>query len=818
MQAFFRDLRYALRVLFKSWSFAVISILTLALGIGANTAIFSLMNPLVFRPLNVPEPDRLVRMFCNRAGGDNMMSYPNYVDLRRRAQSYTNLAAYSSPTPISLGLGAGAGAGTSARIWGSVVSGNYFDTLGVAAARGRTFTADEDRIPHASAVVVISDQLWREHFSSDPGILGRTVLLNGNTFQVIGVAPAKIPKPDILFGADVWIPMMMQDQAMPGQGYKLTRRGETWLSVIGRLRPGVTVGKARAEVQTLARDLEREYPKENRLLTATVVTEREGRDRGMPGVQRAAWVVLGMVGLVLLIACANIAGLTLVRSLSRRREFGIRLSLGASRSQLIRQVLTESLALSLIGGALSLAVAFAAAKVLLRFTDPIPIAITLDTGLDGRVLLFTLCVSLATGLLFGLLPALRSTRFDLTPSLKAGTVGLSVTRRRMNTRDILTSGQIAVSLVLLIVAGLFIRSLSKAQEIDLGFNPADRLVATIDTSLGGYSDAKNKQFWTALLERVRALQGVVRATTTEHAPLGPGYLGDLHVYLQGETPIPDERRPLVFFDRVGADYFKTIGTALRAGRDFTQQDQIGTQTVAVVNETFARTFWPKGDALGKRFRLSQNDPNWIEIVGVAPDGKYQTLGEGPQRHLFLIDHSYGPTLVVQTAANPAGYLGVIRTVVHQLDPNLPVTDLKTMTDHLGFALYPARVLASLLSVFGTGGMLLAMIGLYGLLALAVGSRTREVGIRMALGAPRRSVLLLIMRQGILLTAIGIGVGLIAAFGAARVVAGLLYGVDAHDLATFIVAPLSMAAVALLAMYIPVRRAAQVDPMTALRYE
>jgi predicted permease len=815
MPTLLQDIRYAIRTLLHNRIFAGVTILTLALGIGANTAIFGVLNALV-RPLNVPEPDRLVRIFSGRLGSSYEMSYPNYVDLRASAQSFSELAVYSSPQPMSLGSVGQNHAASSVRIWGTVVSGNYFDTLGISAALGRTFAPDEDRVLGSRPVVVISHRLWTEKFNADPKVVGRTLRLNGHLFEVVGVAPDRMLRAGLLFQNDLWVPMMMEGEAMPGQSFKLTRRNETFLSAIARLRPGVTLAQAHAEAATLASRMEREHPQENHQFGLTVLTERESRTPFLPGLERFGWILLAIVGLVLLIACANIAGLVLVRSLARRKEFGIRMSLGAGRWRLVRQLVTEGMILSLSGGLLGLGVAALGTRMLLKFAPPLPLEISFDASIDYRVLLFTLGASLATGVLVSILPAFRSTKLDLSGTLKAGDSGLSQGHTRMLARDALVVGQVAVSLLLLIMAGLFVRSLGKAQQISLGFDPENRLLASADTFLAGYTDQQNLAFDARLLDEVRSMPGVIDVSSTAFAPLSGGYLGDGHVYTEGETPVPDYERPKVFYDRVGASFFRTMGTPLLAGRDFSPYDVNGTVPVAVVNQMFAASFWPGQNPVGKHLKLNSSDSRWIEVVGLVPNGKYQSLGESPQRHLFLAGHSSG--LVIHTAGDPHQYIQPIRGVVQNLDPNLAVTDVQTMNEHLGFAFYPARMSAFLLGLFSLLGLSVAMLGLYGLLAFVIRRRTHEVGIRMALGAQKKDVMLLVVRQGGLLVALGVALGIAAAYAATSLVAGMLYGVSGRDPFTFATVSLLLGSVALLAIYIPARHAARVDPSVALRCE
>jgi macrolide transport system ATP-binding/permease protein len=813
---FVRDVRHALRALRHNPGFTLVAALTLALGIGANTAVFSLLNSLYFRPLNVPHPHRLARIFSGPLGASYEISYPNYVDLRGSAQSFSALAVYSSPQPIVLGSTSQHGPAPE-RIWGMVVSGNYFDTLGVSAALGRTFASDEDRVPEARPVVVISHRLWAERFNADPQIVGRAIRLNNHVFEIIGVAPDRMLRAGLLLTTDLWVPMMMEPEAMPEQGFKLTNRGETFLSVIGRLRDGVTLAQARAEATAIAGRMERDHPRENHGFGLSVLSEREGRTPFLPGLEQVGRILLVIVGLVLLIACANLAGLQLVRALARRKEFGIRASLGAGRWQLVRQLVTEGTILSLAGGLLALGVATFCARTLLKFTPPLPLEVTLDASIDSRVLLFTLGISVATGVLFSVLPAFHSTRLDLTGTLRAGDTGLDRRRSRLPARDALVIGQVALSVLLLIMAGLFVRSLGKAQQVNFGFEPKDRLLASVDTSSAGYTHQQSAALGTHLLEQVRSIPGVLDASTTVFAPLSGGYLGDGHVYIEGETRIPDYQRPAVYYDLVGDNFFRAMGTPLLAGRDFTMRDMDSPGSAAVVNQTFANTFWPGQSPLGKRFQLL-NSPSspWIEIVGLVPDGRYRSLGESPQRHVFLAGQSSG--LVLHTAGDPHQYVKALRAAVQRLDPNLPLIDIETMNEHLGFALYPARMEASLLGLFGVLGLMLAMLGLYGVVSFVVRRRRREIGIRLALGARQRELRAMFVRDALALSGSGIGIGLAASLGLMRLVKSLLFGIGPFDPLTYIAVPIVLGGAAVLASYLPARRAAAVDPAETLRAE
>jgi macrolide transport system ATP-binding/permease protein len=817
------DVRYAIRNLRRDRGFAITTILTLGLGIGANTAIFSLLNPLVLRPLQVDEPQRLSRVFSGRTGENRYgrFSYPNYVDARESVDSYSMLAAYSWPIPLSLAVDRSqVGIRYTERVWGALVSGNYFSTLQVSAMLGRTFLPGEDAVADRHSVLVISERLWAAKFASSPDVIGRTVKLNGHEFTIIGVAPQRTPQLEPFFSVDAWVPMMMQGAAMPGQEDKLASRAQTWLSVIGRLAPQASLAAAGAELNAVARRLEREYPDDNRRLVFSALSEQEGRALTLPGIAAVAWGVLGMVGLVLLIACTNIVSLALARSLKRRKEFAIRLSIGAGRWRLVRQLLTESVVISLLGGAAGLLVAMNVTPQLLRFIPPLPIDVRIDTAVDIRVLAFTAAISILTGLVIAVLPAYRATQLDLVSSLKTGEADLARGRWPFTTRDVLVAGQLAVSVLLLIVAGLFIRSFQNAERIELGFERDNRLLAAIDLGPARYSEEESRQFQARLFRDLNSVAGVVSASATAHAPLGPGYLGDGKVYIEGAPPLPDEQRPVVFFDKVGPQYFHTMGTALMLGRDFTEQDRAGAPRVAIVNQTFALTFWPGQSAIGNRFALGANSPP-LEVVGVVPDGKYHRLGEGRQRHLYLPllqgDHA-SVTLLLHVAADPGTVVQAVRDTVQRINPDLAVTDVRTMREHLGFALFPARAGAALLGGAGLLGMGLAIVGLYGLLAFIVQQRTEEMGIRLALGAGSAGIIGLVVRRSLGICAWGIGCGFGAAWIASRLLAGVLYGVNPHDLAVFAGAPLVLLIVALSATMPPALAAVRVDPMIALRRE
>lgn len=803
-----RDLGYAARMLRKSPGFTMVAVLSLALGIGANTAIFSLINPMLLRPLNVPQPERLVRVLQGTRGGGEPpqdVSYPNYVEIRKSARGLESLAA--SSWPVQVGLGASAGA-RSERVFASMVSGNYFSTLGVHAALGRTFLPGEDKTRGDHPVVVVSHDLWKRRFGSDPNLPGKTILLGGRPFDVIGVMPADMPRTDLLFAADLWIPLAMQAEVM---NYKKLDTPDTWLSLIGRLSPGATRPQAQAELSSLAASLEKDHPKENRGLLLAVVPEPAGRSR-IPELPQFAWIFLGVTGFVLLLACANLAGLQLARSAARGKEIGIRFAIGASRRRVFRQLLTESLLVSLLGGLAGLGAGVLATRLILTTLPPIAIPFAFDTRLDWRVLLFTLGVSILSGLLFGTFPAIRSLNNSPILGIKRNSSG-----QRTFSQGVLVAGQLAITCLLLISATLLLHSLRNAQHLALGFDPQNRIIATVNPDMQGYSQERTKTFQENLMRRAASIPDVISVSSSIMVPLSGGYLGDTNAYIEGETPIPDYRRPVVYYDKVGTHYFETMGTPILRGRDFSGRDTQSATQLAVVNEAFAKAFWPGQNPIGKRFRLWKPSEPLIEIVGVVPEGKYNSLGEDPQRHVFIAS-SEGNTLVLHTAGDPAAVEKMLPAVVAEIDPRVPVTDVMTMDRHLGFTYYPARVAASMMSILGGLAILVAAIGIYGIFAFHVRQRTKEFGIRMAIGARPASLMSLIFRQAAVLIGAGLTAGLIGAFLLVRLLANMLYGLNATDPVAFLSGAILLSLVAFAAISVPAMRAARVDPLTALREE
>jgi putative ABC transport system permease protein len=806
-----QDLRYGARVLGRSPGFTAVAVITLALGIGANTAIFSLFNKAILRPLPVTEPDRIIALNNTKGNGRGFpsFSYPNYKDLRDRNDTMSGLIAYAV-APVSLSHD-----GINERVWGYLASGNYFEVLGAKPALGRMFSPEDDLAPGAHPVAVISHRCWQQRFGGNPDAAGRNVVINGRSFTIIGVAPPNFIGLEVTYVPEIWFPLMMQGEIRPGSKALENRKAENLL-LAGRLRAGVSQAQARAQLQSIAAQLAGEYPVENEGKTIELSpaglfgTFMRGQVLGFAG------VLAGVVGLVLLLVCTNLATLLLARAMNRRREIAVRLALGASRFRIVRQLLTESLLLAVTGGALGLLPAFwltgAAGRIKL------PMGLSTEMDIDGRVFAFTIAITIVTSLVFGLLPALQSTKPELVSALKdeAATGG----HHRSWLRGSLVAAQVALSLVLMICAGLVLRGLQRAQLVNLGINPPSAVELSFDLDLQGYDRERGREFQQQLLARVRALPGVEAAGAGNYVP------PDLHagiaaINIEGRERSRAEDDPVTGAALAGPGYFQALGTRLLRGRDFVEQDDEKSPRVAVVNETFASLFWKGEDALGKRFRFVGRYDAPIQIVGIVENGKYFSLSEEPRPFVFTpFGQGYmGTTKVVaRTSGDTASLIAAIRREVEQLDPHLPIFDTMTLTEHLSLPLLPARIAAGVLGSFGALALILATLGIFGVTSFTVSRRTREIGIRMALGARRSDVLRLVVGQGMTPALVGVGIGLISALALTRLMKSLLFGVNANDPLTFAMIAMLLTGVALAACYIPARRATKVDPMVALRYE
>ncbi|HVG18628.1 MAG TPA: ABC transporter permease [Blastocatellia bacterium] len=824
METLLQDLRYGFRMLIKRPGFAAVAVLSLALGIGANTAIFSFVNAILLRPLPVAAPDELMFVFSGTAERPySVSSYPDYVDYRDRNEVFSGLAAYSG---VSVSMATGDQAES---VSGAIVTGNYFDVLGVKFARGRAFLPEENQTPGERAVAIVSYKLWQRRFGGDPGLLGKEAVLNGRSFTVVGIAPANFNGTVVGQSIDIYVPMMMQSLVRPPRGgYSgeqdadlLTKRGPRWLNMVGRLKPGVNQEQAQAAMGTIASQLEQAYQGTNRGWGVALFPVSKGDPDIRSQALLISWCLMAVVGLVLLIACFNVANLLLSRASTRRKEISVRLALGASRFRLVRQLLTESLLLSVTGGVVGLLLALWMTDMLQAINPPANVfPLKLDLSLDGRVLTFSLLLSLATGLVFGLAPAMQASKPDLVPALKDEAAPGGSRSRRLNLRNLLVVGQVAISLVLLISAGLFLKSLRNAEAIDPGFNPDNVLNVPLNINLLKYTKAQGRDFSQQVIEKVESIPGVKSATLARVVPLSGGGR-QTNIYIEGQDEPPQDRPNIVNANVVGLRYLETLSIPLLRGRDFTEQDREGAPGVVVVSETFARRFWRGEDPLGKRISMRSQSGPFLEVIGVAKDGKYITLGEEPRSMMYLPllqNHETGMTMHIRTAGDPMSIAGGVRNAVASLEKNLPTYDMKTMSEQLGSSLFPARMGATLLAVFGLLALLLAAVGIYGVMGYSVARRTREIGIRMALGARRGDVLRLVLKEGMAMVGLGIGVGLIGAFFATRVLANFLYGVSVTDPITFVIISLLLSGVALVASFIPARRATKVDPLVALRYE
>ena len=818
MSSLAADFRYAIRSLAKTPGFTVVAILTLALGIGANSSVFTLVNAALFRPVPAPHSDQLVRLAATRAEGPSRratsfrraFSYPEFRDYTTQLRSLASLAAFQD-IPLSLGSG-----GEPERTKGLITSATYFRVLGFRPAAGRFFNSEDD-VPGATPVTVISHALWQRRFGSAPDLVGRAITINGRPFTVIGVAPERFAGTELGLAIELWVPFASARVAMPDGGTLLEDRTAPWLRAFGRLGPGVTLDQADAEARTIATRLATAYPAILEGNSARVIPMTGGLD---PGNRQEAGPILGLLmavpALVLLIACANVANLMLARATSRRREVGIRVALGATRGRLFMQLLTESLVLTLLAGAIGLLLSFWLNDLLIAVSElPPEVAVALTP--DIRVLGFTAAVALFTGVLFGLAPALGASRTDLVPTLKGEGGGLGLQVRRSRLVSSLVVAQVALSLVLLVAAGLFLRTLGKALRVDPGVDTSHAVAVSFDLRIQGYDAARQGAFYTQLLERVRGLPGVTAASLASPMPLGSRLISST---VAAEGPNQDDANVQVSYAAVWPAYFTAAGTSLTRGREFTTRDVAGAPPVVIVNETLAHRLWPGQDPIGKRLRFG-GEP-FLEVVGVARDGKYHELTERPRGFLYVPERQRADlsdiTLLVRTAGDPRSLIPVLGEAVHALDRSLPLFQAITLEDALRQRLDGERGASSVLGVFGGLALLLAALGLYGVMAYAVAQRTREVGVRMALGAERPRVLRQFVGEGMRLATIGIVIGLVIAAALTRVIAQFLYGITATDVFTFALCAAVLGSVAALASFIPARRAAQVDPMVALRYE
>jgi len=830
VESFWKDVQYALRRLRHTPGFTLVAVMSLALGIGANTAIFSVVNAALIRQLPVRDPAGL---FYVRGGGPSQVfSYPDFDEIRRNNTVFSAMTAWGGIT-VSMGSDENAALAS-----GAIVTGNYFDLLGVHAVLGRVIGPADDVTPGDHPVIVLGDALWQRRFNRDREVIGKELMLNGHRFTVIGVLPPEFHGAEQPVRRDFFVPMMMQAVVRPPRAaYSgemspdlLRVRENRWLIALARLKPGVTPSQAAASLVAMMKDQQAAHPDENRNFKVDVAPISKGDPRARTPMVTAARLLMSVVGLVLLIACANVANLLLARATSRAREIAVRLSLGASRARLVRQLLTESVLLSGIGGILGLGLAWATLNALESSPPPVgAVPLAFEFGIDARVLIFTLGLSLVTGVIFGLAPALRASRPQLAPTLKDESFVPNERLRRLNLRHALVVVQVAVSVVLLVSAGLFLRSLQESRSVNPGFDTDRVLTVPLNINLLRYTTAQGRQFYHDAVERVKTIPGVEAASVTRWVPL-TGNNSVRSLMVQGGVGVDNATssenaggrgdRNSTIAQVVGVGYFQTIGIALLRGRDFNDNDAGDRPPVAIVNQAFV-TQHLKGDPIGQHISMNGAKGPWFEIVGIAADSKLMSVSEAPAGNVYLPvlqNHETGMTLLVRSRRDPALLAPAVTREVHALEKSLPTADARSLARLLDVSLYASRAGTWALTIFGSLALFLASLGLYGVMSYAVARRAKEIGLRMALGARGADVLRQILREGMLLVILGVGVGLALAAGSTRLLESFLFGVSSRDTLTFVATPVLLASVAFAACYFPARRATRMDPMSVLRQQ
>jgi putative ABC transport system permease protein len=798
-----RDVSYSGRVLFKNYAFTIVVVLTLALGIGANTAIFSFANGILLRPLPYPDSDRLAvleELALKEDGNSIGVSYPNFLDWREQNKVFEGIACYSGTGRFAMTAG-----GTPSEIRGTRVTQGLFEVLRVAPILGRTFTVEEDR-PEEDGVVILGYDLWQRSFGGNPNVLGQKIIVSSRPRTIVGVMPRGFRFPEV---AELWVPLAVTT--------KIYSRTDHGLEAVARLKDGVTIEQAQAEMTNVAAHIQEQNPVTNEGLAVKVTSLRENLSGSY---HDALLILLGVVGCVLLVACVNVANLMLARATARQKEFALRAALGASRWRIMRQLLIESVLLAIAGGVVGFVLSIWALRLLLT-AIPGDLPFWMNFGLDWRVLGFTLAITLLTGLIFGAVPALQTSRVDLNDTLKEGGRGNSGARSRA--RSLLVVSEIAMSLVLLVGAGLMIRSFLRLRSVNIGLDAKNVLTATILLPRAKYTeDDQRTAFYKQLMERVRSLPGVEAASATGTLPLGGNTWGR-SLTVEGYPVLPVGQAPSIQHTVVTPGYFRTMGITLLAGRDFNDADTKDSQNITIIDERLARQYWPNQSPLGKRVRYGPPEDNepWHTIVGVVSVVRHQRVQEETRPSVYLPHQKFpisGMTLVARTSINPRDFIGAVRREVAQLDPDLPVSEVTTMQEVVAESIWQPRLYAMLFAVFAGGAMLLALIGIYGVMAFLVQTRTHEIGVRMALGATARDVFTLIVGRGMKLTVVGVLIGVGGAIALTRLMHSLLFNTSATDPFTFILISLLLSVAAFFACYIPARRAAKVDPLVALRYE
>jgi predicted permease len=820
MTSFWQDIRYSLRMIAKSPGYAAIAVLTLALGIGANTTIFSWINATLLNPIpGLASPSEVVSLSLGH-DSDNPFpfTYPDFEMMRNGQRSFAGLTG-CNPTPMSL-----TGKGRPERIWGTVASANYFDVFGVRPILGRGFLPEEDKTPGGAPVAVISYRLWQTHFGANPDVVGQPIEINRHSYTIVGVAPPAFQGSQTGLRSEIWLPVMMEEQVVPRSDL-LHDHHYFWFIVFGRLKPGVQTRQAQEEMTVLVKREVRNYPEEHRGHDTVTVFPLW---RSPFGANQFLSMLLPMLmiiaGLVLLLACANVANLMLVRSAARRREIAIRISLGASRWRLVRQLLLESVILAMAGGVVALMITFWTAGTFMKFVPETDFPISLDVQADRAVLLATFAISVLTGLIFGILPALRSSSEAPVAVLKEDSGNSSGSLKKARLTSGLVVAQLSLSLLLLICAGLFIRSFRSAQQINPGFNSHNLLIASYDLFTAGYSDASGAEFDRGLAAKLEALPGMQSVVLSNRVPLGLGG-GSTAVKPEGYVPQPNESMETQVAT-ITPNYFRTMEIPLVKGRDFTIQDTFKSQRVVIVSQAFVNRYWPNREAVGKSLK-SDLTHEWFTVVGVARDSKVNGLNEKPMPFVYLpayqvsrTDRPGGSTmiLIARTAGNPLAFGRTVENTIHDLNADLVVYDMTTLELREQIASFPQRIAGTFVGAFGLLALVLAAVGIYGVTAWTTRQRTHEIGIRVALGARNTDILRLVLGRGLRLTLAGVVLGLAVSFAVTRYLATLLLGVTSTDALTFSSVAILLCVVALFACLIPARRAMLLDPTVALRYE
>jgi predicted permease len=815
MTSFWQDVRYSVRMIAKAPGYAAIAILTLALGIGANTTIFSWINAALLNPVpGVANQAEVVSLTLSKPGENPFpLTYPDVEAIRDGQQSFTGIAACNF---VQLSL---TGEGKPERIFGMVASANYFDVLGVRPILGRGFLPAEDEKPGGAPVAVISYRLWQTHFGANPDIVGQTIKINQHPYTIVGVAPAAFQGSQTGVRNEIWIPIMMEAQLDP-LGDLLHDHHQFWLLAFGRLKPGVRPQQAQKEMTLRLEPEVKNYPEEHKGHDSVTVYPLWRNPFGLNQFFSTLLpLLMAIAGLVLLLACANVANLMLVRSVGRRREIAIRMSLGASRWRLVRQLLVESLMLALAGGAVALLITFWTEGTLLKFlpaADDGPLALSI--GADRTVLLATLGISMLTGVIFGILPALRSSGIAPVAVLKEETGGASGGLRKARLASGLVVAQISLSLLLLICAGLFIRSFMRAQQINPGFNPHNVFIGSYDLFTGGYSEASGAEFDRQLVAKLEALPGIQSVALSDRVPLGfdssstsvkpEGYISQANESMETQVAM------------ITPNYFQTLQIPIVKGRDFTLQDTKGSQRVVIVSQAFVDRYWPNQEAIGKQLN-SDLTHEWFTVVGVAHDSKVTGLNEKPVPFVYLPQYQvYHSTMIIiaRTIADPLAAGKTVEQTIHGLNADLVMFNATSLELNGQLASFAQRIAGTFVGAFGLLALILAAVGIYGVTAYTTRQRTHEIGIRMALGASKDDILRLVLGHGLRLTLVGLALGLAASFALTHYLSSLLLGVTSTDALTFSSVTILLCAVALSACFIPTRRAMRVDPIVALRYE